>query len=365
MSGASAAARTQAPQGATRYSAQRSGRSRIARAGAVVIVAAALVAYPHVFTGQFSWEIGILAMIFATTAAGWNVLGGYAGQVSFGNAVFFGAGAYTTALGVRAGWSPWLTIPVGAAVAAAIGLAIGVPCLRLRSHYFAIATIAVGEIAYIVVNSTKSLGASAGLTLPLRSQSLANLQFSVRNPTPYYNVALVLFAVATVFVWLLARGRTGSYLQAIRDDQDAAAAAGVNLWRYKLIAVSISAILTAIPGSVYAMYVLFVDPSLVLDLTVSINIVLITMLGGIGTLWGPLIGAWALEALQQYTQQQFGSVAGLDLLIFGLVIVVVVLIEPGGIAALLTRGWHTAMRARRGPHRPLPATPAHPGGPAR
>lgn len=345
MSGTSAAARTQVPQVEVPYTPPRGGLPRTVRVAAVVAVAGALVAYPHVLTGQFWWEIGILAMIFATAAAGWNVLGGYAGQVSFGHAVFFGAGAYTTALAVRAGWSPWLSIPLGAAVAIAIGLAIGVPCLRLRSHYFAIATIAVGEITFIIVNSNKSLGASAGLTIPLRTESLANLQFSVRNPTPYYDVAVALFAVATGFVWLLVRGRTGSYLKAIRDDQDAAAAAGVNLWRYKLIAVSISAVLTAIPGSLYAMYVLFVDPSLVLDLTVSINIVLITMLGGIGTLWGPLIGAWALEALQQYTQQQFGSVAGLDLLIFGLVIVIVVLIEPGGIAALLTRGWHLAAQA--------------------
>jgi branched-chain amino acid transport system permease protein len=346
MTGASPAARTQDPDVQLPPLPQGGGLPRVVRVAAVMVVAAVLIIYPHVLTGQFWWEIGILAMIFATAAAGWNVLGGYAGQISFGHAVFFGAGAYTTALAVRAGWSPWLSIPLGAVVAAAIGLTIGVPCLRLRSHYFAIATIAVGEIAYIVVNSNKGLGSSAGLTIPLHAQTLANLQFSVRNPTPYYNVALVLFAAATGFVYLFLRGRTGSYLKAIRDDQEAAAAAGINLWRYKLVAVSISAVLTAVPGSLYAMYVLFVDPSLVLDLTVSINIVLITMLGGIGTLWGPLIGAWAVEALDQYTQQQFGSVAGLDLLIFGLVIVIVVLIEPGGIAALLTRGWKAAIRAR-------------------
>lgn len=325
-----------------------------ARVTVSVLVAVLLVIFPVVFTSPFWLETGILAMIFATAATGWNVLGGYAGQVSFGNAVFLGAGAYTTAIAVRAGWSPWLGILAGAVVAAAIALVIGLPCFRLRSHYFAIATIAVGEIADIVVNSTSGLGSSAGLTIPLRPQSLASLQFSVRNPAPYYYVALAVFAAGAACTWLLLRGRPGLYLQAVRDDEDAAAAAGVNVWRYKVLAVLASAVLTAVPGGIYAMYVLFVDPSLVLDLTVSINLVLMVMLGGIGSMWGPLIGAWVLELLQQYTRQRFGAVAGLDLMIFGACIVIVMLIEPGGITALVSRGWAALPRtrvARAGPAR--------------
>ena len=327
-----------------------------ARVTTFVLAAVLLLIFPLVFHSPFWLETGILAMIFATAATGWNVLGGYAGQVSFGNAVFLGAGAYTTAIAVRAGWSPWLGILAGAVVAAVIALLIGLPCFRLRSHYFAIATIAVGEIADIIVNGTSRLGASAGLTIPLRPQGLASLQFSVRNPAPYYYVALVVFAAGAAGMRLLLRGRPGLYLQAIRDDEDAAAAAGVNVWRYKVLAVLASAVLTAVPGGIYAMYVLFVDPSLVLDLTVSINLVLMVMLGGIGTLWGPLIGAWALELLQQYTRQRFGAVAGLDLMIFGICIVIIMLVEPGGITALISRGWAALPFARAAAADPAAST---------
>lgn len=323
-----------------------------ARVTTIAAAAVLLVIFPLVFNSPFWLETGILAMIFATAATGWNVLGGYAGQVSFGNAVFLGAGAYTTAIAVRAGWSPWLGICAGAVAATVIALLIGLPCFRLRSHYFAIATIAVGEIADIIVNGNSRLGASAGLTIPLHQQGLATLQFSVRNPAPYYYVALLVFAAGALCTWLLLRGRTGLYLQAIRDDEDAAAAAGVNVWRYKVLAAVASAVLTAVPGGIYAMYVLFVDPSLVLDLTVSINLVLMVMLGGIGSMWGPLIGAWVLELLQQYTRQQFGAVAGLDLMIFGICIVIIMLVEPGGITALTSRGWAAtpfARTASRGP----------------
>lgn len=314
------------------------------RVSILVLVGALLIAYPLVLATPFWRNLGVLALTFAIAAAGWNILGGFTGQVSFGNAVFFGAGAYTTALLVRAGWSPWLTMVIGAAIAALLGLLIGLPCFRLRSHYFAIATIAVGVIAQIVVNSNKSLGAAAGLDIPLHAQSLANLQFSARDPTPYYYVALALFTLASIVVWLLLRSRTGSYLRSIRDDQDAAAAAGVPVWRYKLVAIVVSGAMTAVPGSLYAMYLLFVDPSLVLDLTVSIDIVLMAVLGGAGALWGPLIGAWLLTFLREYTRQQFGSIAGLDLVFFGLLIVIVVIVEPGGIMALGRRLVHRVRR---------------------
>lgn len=322
------------------------------RIGVVLVVAAALVAYPLVLTSAFWLNLGVLALTFAIAAAAWNVLGGFTGQVSFGNAAFFGTGSYATALMVRAGWSPWLSMLVGAVLAVGIGLLIGLPCFRLRSHYFAIATIAVGVITQLVVNSNKSLGASAGLDIPLRSYSLAHLEFSTRNPTPYYYVVLALFALVSIAVWFLVRGRMGSYMRSIRDDEDAAAAAGVPVWRYKLVAIGVSGAMTAVAGSFYAMYVLFVDPSLVLDLTVSIDIVLMTVLGGAGALWGPLIGAWLLTLLQEYTRQEFGATAGLDLLVFGLLIVIVVSVEPGGLMALgrrLLAHWQARRRRRAAP----------------
>jgi len=311
------------------------------RAGAGLgLVLVVLLIFPHVLATPFWWNVGILAMIFATAGLAWNVLGGYAGQISFGNALFFGAGAYSTVVLVRAGWSPWLTFPVGAAIAAVLGVLIGIPCFRLRTHYFAIATIAVAEIADVVVNSNSSLGASSGLNIPIKPYGLATLQFSVLNPTPYYYAALILFGLAALWVWVLVRGRTGAYLRAVRDSEPAASASGVHAWRMKLLAVAVSAIITAVAGGLYAMYGLFVDPSLVLDLSVSIDIVLVAVLGGAATLFGPLIGGWLLIALQQYTRQEFSSsTSGLDLLIFGVLIVLIVLVEPGGLSVLLGRGW--------------------------
>ncbi len=298
---------------------------------AVVIV---LALYPVVFTTQFWRNVGVLSLVFAITAMGWNILGGYMGQISFGNALFFGSGAYATALLVKAGWSPWITMLVGAAVAAALGVVVGFPCFRLRSHYFAIATLAVGEVADIVVNSNSSFGASAGIDIPIHPYSLANLEFAVTDTAAYYYVALALTVLAGVVAWLFVRGRTGAYAQGIRDDEDAAEAAGVPARRYKVLAVAVSGAVTAVGGSFYAMYTLFVDPSLVLDLSVSINIVLMVILGGSGTYWGPLVGAWALTLLQEYTRQQFSSVNGLDLLIFGALIVTVVIVEPAGLVAI-------------------------------
>lgn len=312
-----------------------------------VLVAVGLAAYPLVFSTQFWRNIGVLALVFAIAAMGWNILGGYAGQISFGNALFFGAGGYSTALVVQAGWSPWLGMLLGAAVAAVLGLLIGFPCFRLRSHYFAIATIAVAEIADAVVNANSSLGASSGIEITPGTNSLANLQFPPEDTTAYYYVALGLTVVTGIVMWLFSRARTGAYARAIRDDEEAAKAAGVPSMAYKLLTVVVCAGVTALAGGFYVMYGLFVDPSLVLDLSVSINIVLMVIFGGSGTFWGPLLGAWALTILQQSTNQQFGSsVGGLDLLIFGALIVVVVIVEPGGLTAL---GRRVLVGARRLP----------------
>lgn len=315
--------------------------------GAVVILAAVAI-YPLIFTTSFWRNVGILSLVFAIAGVGWNILGGYTGQVSFGNAVFFGAGGYTTAILVKAGWNPWLTMVIGAVIASVIGIMIGFPSFRLRSHYFAIATIAVGEIAETIVNANAALGSSSGINIPIKDNSLANLQFAATDTTAYYYVAFALFALASIVMWLFVRGRAGAYAKSIRDDQTAAEAVGVPVRRYKLLAVALSGAVTAVAGSFYVMYVLFVDPSLVFDIQVSIDIVLIVILGGAGTFWGPLVGAWALTVLQEYTLQQLGSsISGLDLFLFGLLIVVVVIIEPGGLIALFDRvGWMVRRRFR-------------------
>jgi branched-chain amino acid transport system permease protein len=272
------------------------------RYAGIAVVAALLVAYPLVIKTSFLQTIGVLALTMAIAATGWNILGGYAGQISFGHAVFFGTGMYGTTLLVTDGWSPWLTMLPIALLAAGIGVLIGLPTFRLRGHYFSIATLAIGMMVMSILPNIKALGATDGLTVPILDEGFWNITFSLRDKTEYYYTALGLFAVATVATWWFLRGRIGSYLEAVRDDEFAAAAVGVPVWRYKMYAVAMSAALTSIAGSYHVMVVLFVDPASSSDLSLSTAIALIAVVGGAGSMWGPLLGAWLVIALQEYTR---------------------------------------------------------------
>jgi branched-chain amino acid transport system permease protein len=304
----------------------------------LAVVAAVLVAYPKVVTTAFAQNIGVIALTFAIAATGWNLLGGFTGQVSFGHAVFFGTGMYTTAVLTIHGWSPWLAMPVAMALAAVFAVLVGLPCFRLRGHYFSIATIAVGQITLTVVNDRSWLGSTGGLSPPLKDESLWNLQFSLRDKSSYYYVALGLFAIVTLIAFLFVRGRAGRYVRAIRDDERAAAAVGIPVRRYKLVAAALSAAITALAGSYQVMHVLFVDPPSGLDLSISIQIALIAVLGGAGSLWGPLVGAWTVIFIQQYTSVHWSTPGRpVDLLIYGALITVIAVIEPSGMVGLLRR----------------------------
>jgi len=325
----------------------RTDRAAILPIAGVVATGLALLGYPYVFTSSYAVDLGIIALTFAIAASGWNVLGGYTGQVSFGHALFFGGAAYTTVLVARAGVSPWVGIAAGALVGGLLSVTVGLPSFRLGGHYYSIATIAFAEIVAILVNNTSVLGGAEGYSVPLQSPSLASLQFSLRDKTPYYQVALALFAVTTVAVWLFVRGRVGFYVRSIRDDPAAAAAIGIPVRRYKLYAAAMSGAVTGVAGGFFAMYVLFVDPPSVLSLAISINIALIAVLGGSGRLAGPMVGAWVITALQQYTRTHFSSSGrSTDLLIYGLLIVVVAVAEPAGIVGFADRV-RRAVRRRR------------------
>ena len=318
----------------------------------VAVVGMLLLAYPFVVKDAFWQNLAILALIGAGTAAAWNLLGGFAGQVSFGHSIFFGIGAYTTGfLLVSHDTSPWLGMLAGAALGAVAGVVIGFPVFRLRSHYFSIATIALQQLAFVIALNSKPLGSATGLQLPLKAESLANLQFSVRDATDYHLVALGLFGFCSLAVWLFLRGRPGSYLRAIRDDEEVARAMGVRVRRYKLLAIALSSALTALMGGFFAMYALFVQPSAVISLNRAIEIVLIAVLGGAGTLWGPLAGAWVLVFLEQETRVSFGGGgSGLDFVIYGLLVMLIAVIEPSGLVGLARRIWSSlARRFRRGP----------------
>lgn len=298
-----------------------------------------LTVFPFVVKDPFWQNVAVLILIFATAATAWAVLGGFAGQVSFGHSLFFSVGAYATAyVVIHPGWSPWFGMAAGSLLAAVIGTIVGFPVFRLRSHYFSIATIAMQQVAFVIVTNTQELGEASGLAIPLRSASLGNLQFSIRDKTEYYLVALGIFATALLVVWLVLRGPLGYYLRAVRDDEGAAQTLGVRSRRYKLYAMALSAGITAFAGGYYAMYALFVDPSVVLGVGFSILIALAAILGGAASLWGPLLGAAMLVVLQQYTRTMFsGAGTGLDFVIYGILVMLVGIGEPRGLAGLAGR----------------------------
>jgi branched-chain amino acid transport system permease protein len=318
-------------------------RARLESVAAVGLLGAAL-AFPLVFTLPYPRDVMIRIFLFAMLATAWNVLAGYCGQISLGHAVFFGAGAYTSTLLLQQTWlgvwaSPWVGMALGALVAALLSQIIGYPVFRLRGHYFAIATIAVGEIVQTIVINWDAVGGARGLFVPIkRPDSLVNFQFHESKQT-YYYIALALLVLALGISRAIVRSRTGYYFRAIREDQDAAAALGIPVARYKQRAMAVSAALTALGGTFYAQYVFFIDPESVLPLSLSILVCLVAVLGGVGTLWGPILGAAILVPLGEVTRVQFGGTGkALDLVIYGLLIMIVSVVQPGGIMALLQRG---------------------------
>jgi branched-chain amino acid transport system permease protein len=303
------------------------------------IAALVVLAWPLIARGPYPQHLMILVLLNALLGTAWNILGGFAGQISLGHAIFFGAGAYTsTLLAQHAAVSPWLGMFAGAGVAAALALAIGYPCFRLSGHYFAIATIAVGEIASIAVTNWDFAGGAVGLFLPVEGGAMT---FPSKAGYHYLICALLAAALA-LSVWLR-RSKAGYYWRAIREDQPAARSAGVPATRYKQYAIALSAALTAMAGTFYAQYVLFIDPPSVLPLSLSIQICLVTVLGGAGTIAGPLLGAAVLVPLSGLTSAMLGGTGrSLDLVVYGALIMLVATLEPAGLAGLARR----AMRGR-------------------
>jgi len=306
-----------------------------------------LLVFPLVFTLPFPRHVMIMIFLYAMLAQAWNILAGYCGQISLGHAIFFGLGAYTsTALVKEAAVSPWIGMIAGAGVAIAVSQAIGFPVFRLRGHYFAIATIALGEIVQTLFINWDWMGGARGIFIPLqRTDSVLHFQFHASKQN-YYYIALAMLGLALVVTRWLERSRAGFYFRAIREDQDAAASLGVNVARSKQFAIAISAGLTALGGTFYAQYILFIDPESVFPLSLSILICLVAVLGGVGTLWGPLLGAAVLVPLSEGTRVFLGGGGkALDLLIYGGLIVLMSVAQPGGLIALLGRARQLGSRA--------------------
>jgi len=310
---------------------------------ATFLLAAALLAYPLVFTDPYYQQLGTLMLLAAITASAWNIVGGYAGQVSVGHAVFFGAGAYMPLLAYKL-WeaSPLLGFPIGVAVSLAIAVVIGVPTFRLSGHYFSMATIAVAELVRILVGNWDFLGAAIGLMGPATPRGWWDFVF--RSSVPYYYIFLAVLAVLLALTWRLERSRFGYYLRAIRASERAARSLGVPVSRYKLYAFMLSAGFTSLAGSLYAIKTGFIDPGSGLGILVSLNMLLMAALGGAGRLYGPLLGAAILVPLQTVTNGLLGgSGSGVTYILYGGIVLLVARFEPGGLLVL----WDRLMAKRR------------------
>ena len=313
----------------------------MSRARMVLALAALTLALvvPAVVTLPYPRDVLIRIFLFATLAQAWNILAGYCGQISLGHAIFFGTGAYTSGLFVtREVASPWVAMLVGALIAAMLSQLIGAPVFRLRGHYFAIATIAVGEIVHILAVNWEFIGAARGLYIPVkRPDSLVNFQFH-QSKAVYYYIMLGLLVLALGVTRLVERSRLGYYFRAVREEQDAAASLGVRVARTKRVAFAISAALTAACGTFYAQYVLFIDPESVFPLSLSILICLVAVLGGVGTLWGPVVGAAVLIPLGELTRIYLGGTGkALDLVIYGALIMMISVVQPAGLVGVVRR----------------------------
>jgi branched-chain amino acid transport system permease protein len=302
-----------------------------------VLLVAIVLAYPLVFSSPFEQRLGALVLLYAIMASSWNIVGGYAGQVSVGHVVFFGCGAYA-AMGAYAhfGLPPVVGIPGGIVLAVAIAAIVGVPTLRLSGHYFSMATIAVAELIRLVVTNIDYLGAAVGLSGPTVPRNIFDLSFI--SALPYYYLFLAVLVLTLLITWWMANSRMGFYLRAIRDSERAARSLGAPASRIKLYAFMLSAGLTSVAGALYALMFGFVDPDSGLGLLISVKILIIAALGGAGLLFGPLVGAVILVPLEEISNSLLGGKgAGLTFVVYGAIIVLIARFQPGGILTLINR----------------------------
>ena len=302
----------------------------------LTLLAAGLLFYPLVLSGPFYRDIGVTMLLAAIGASAWNIVGGYAGQVSVGHSMFFGLGAYAPLLFYNLwGWPPIAGIPVGIALSIALAIVIGTPTFQLSGHYFSMATIAVAELIHILVGTWNFVGAAIGMQGPVTARGWWDLTF--RGELPYYYLFLAVLAALLAVTAAIERRRFGFYLRAVRGSERAAKSLGVPVRQSKLKALALSAAFTAIAGSLYSIKTGFIDPDSGFGILVSIQMLIVAALGGAGTLFGPVIGALILIPLQTTANTLFGGGgSGLTYILYGGIIVVIARFEPGGLSDL----WH-------------------------
>ena len=309
---------------------------------ATAAAAFVLLAIPLGVKNEYYLHVLVGVLYFAYMASAWNIVCGYTGQLSLGHSALSGIGGYiSTLLLINAGLSPWIGMFVGALCATVVGGLVGWPCFRLRGPYFALTTIAFAEILRIWTENTEEilgieLRGAQGLSVPLKGHAPGLFQFD--GKVPYYYIILAMLATVMLIGWWMERSRIGFYLKAIRADQDAAEALGVNSTRYLLSAMAISSFLTALGGSFYAQYFRYINPERNMGLDLSIELALMGIVGGQGTVLGPVLGAFLLTPAGEITRATLGGkFPGLHLVIYGLVLILGMLFLPKGLIHPLRR----------------------------
>jgi len=266
-------------------------------------------------------QFGINALILATLAQSWNIIGGYTGYPSFGNSVFYGLGGYGVAIALVQYQLPFAVgLILGVVLAVLFAFLLGLPVLRLRGHYFAIATLGLTEVMTAIVSNLDIAGRNVGLILPL-----------AKGDTLFLELSLALLVVTTLAVAWISRSRFGFGLIAIRENELAAAVMGVNTTLYKILAFALCAVFSALAGGIHAYWITYLDPGSAFDVSLNVRMIIMAVFGGPGTIFGPALGAFALAAISEILASKITSLASI---FFGVVIVVAIIFMPRGVADL-------------------------------
>jgi len=301
----------------------------------VLAVIGLLILFPHIFPKPFPQHIMILLLMYVVLGQAWNILGGYSGQLSLGNQIFLTLGAYTSTMFlVKLGVSPWLGILPGIVISSLAALAIGTICFNLKGHYFAIATIGLSEIIFIIFLNWEFVNSSYGFQIRFAGNSLLWMTWS--HKLPYYYLILLLALLVVAFVWKMDRSTLGIYLRAIKEDEVRVKSLGIDTRKYKLLAFVISAAITTIAGTFYAQYVMYIDPDSLLNLDFALLIIILPLVGGMGTVLGPILGACLLVPLAEYLRTLLGGGGrGVHLILYGLIIMAIAVSQPRGLIGII------------------------------
>jgi branched-chain amino acid transport system permease protein len=313
----------------------------------LLVIFALIATCPFWITSAPTLNTVIAILYIALLGQAWNILGGYGGQFSFGHAAFFGTGAYTVAvLQIQLGINPWIGMIAGGLLATCVALIIGFASFRygLRGSYFALVTLAFAEVLRILSNSVGFTGGGVGILIPL-DRSLANLQFA--DNRGYFWLIWALCLSCFLCVWWIGRSRFGAWLMAVRDNEDAARALGVDVFKTKMGAVALSGFFSGLAGVFYAQFYLYLDPSIAYGSAVSIESLLVPIIGGMGTLFGPLIGAGVIHMLSELTRHFVGDVPGVALAIYGVLLIIIVMFLPRGLISIFSVIRGKSARRRR------------------